>query len=213
MCVRTSFSPAFQDAWPAPVVGARNESVIHMEIPTLFADSLNYCTEDDSECDACLQDVKSTSAVCYGASDCVCLGACAAEAWDATAELLLPVLFIDEPFNSTDCVGEVSSEDASVAIDSDQVNGSSQDTATSNNECMWTTQEGAGGSCGTLRSCYDCLNTPLASGTVASSLMSKCPARSHTDWPCSSCLARNAPSRRRDCAPPWTRTSSQATIA
>lgn len=211
--MRTNFSPSFEDAWPAPIVGARNGSLIYMEIPTLLADSLEYCAADDSECAACLQDVKSTSAVCHGASDCVCLGACAAGAWDATAELLLPVLLIDEPFNSTDCVAGVSSGNASAAIDnSDHVDGSTLGTATSDNECMWAAQEGASDACGTLRSCYDCLNTPLASGTVASSLTSECSLKSVTDTSFSSFLARNAPSRPRGCAPPWTRTSSQATI-
>lgn len=131
----------------------------------LLASSSEYCELNDATCAACLDDTKSTSALCYGSGGCVCLNACADTVWSNRASQLLDVMI------AQDCAQNATAiECAVVDLNSSSTPASSvpvptasatMDTKASDNRCMWETQY-YGDMCGRPRSCYDCLNTPVS---------------------------------------------------
>lgn len=110
----------------------------------------SYCSRTDPQCASCSLPL-NVSSICIGHEGCVCLSACEGPSW---RELATEQLLRSASFQLTDheaCLLPESGVNVSLPEQSDD-------------SCAWDPSQSH------PRSCYDCLNSPLASGQVRGGL-------------------------------------------
>ncbi|TYZ68017.1 hypothetical protein PybrP1_007563 [[Pythium] brassicae (nom. inval.)] len=130
------------------------------------AATASYCAASDAVCTECLQakgSVTHLSDYCVGKGGCVCVSICESPQWEALAQAQLPTAMVSEGESSVCAAAGVtgsggpSSSSATLAPS----RAPKKHVLAAEDRCTWYTNQTR---CGLPRTCYDCLNVPIASG-------------------------------------------------
>lgn len=166
-----------------------------------LAATVSYCALNDDVCTACVRakaDVTRLSDYCVGTDGCVCVSICENAQWEMLAQAQLPSAMASEG-ESSDCASTGATEPRGSAPLTPPQAFKKHELATED-RCTWYTNQTR---CGLPRTCYDCLNIPLASGevgchTVRRAILLSSLSHSLSLSCCYALNCRNAPSLRLD---------------
>ena len=121
------------------------------------ATNATYCRASDEACSSC---VASKSDFCVGKDGCVCVSICETAQWSIVAEAQLPyAMEAQNEHSSCDLAANVATDTPAPTPPPSQ----RKHVLAIEDRCTWHTNQTL---CGVPRTCYDCLNVPLANGDV-----------------------------------------------
>lgn len=143
----------------------RRNASTSSEVNYFLAANTSYCAESDTTCAECLRAMGNgtrLSAFCVGKGGCVCVSICENVQWTMLAQAQLPTVMVSESESSSCSLVGASGSVSTLATPTPSRTPRKHMLA-AEDRCTWYSNQTL---CGLPRTCYDCLNTPIASGEV-----------------------------------------------